>query len=321
MKLMNALWLENQKLSYRNNVSPTSPLPAETLIKVRLAGICTTDLEMVKGYYPFTGIPGHEFVGEVVESASAPEWVGKRIVADINLVCGKCEACLQGRSTHCQNRTTIGIKEHDGVFGEYITLPVINLHLVPESVSDEKAVFVEPLAAAAQILEQVHILPGMRVLVIGAGRLGILCAMVLSLTGCDLKVVVRQPRIKKILEDCGISTISNQDVSPEMADLVVEVTGSPDGFAQARKAVRGGGTLVLKSTFNGETSVNLSAFVVDEITLVGSRCGSFLPAIRLLATGQIDPTPMIDANYPLQNGLAAYEHASRSGVLKVLLKP
>jgi len=318
---MNTLWLENQKLSYRKNVTLTSPLAAEALIKVRLAGICTTDLEMVKGYYPFTGVPGHEFVGEVVDSPSMPEWIGKRIAADINLVCGKCEACLQGRSTHCQNRTTIGIKEHDGIFGEYITLPLSNLHIIPESVSDEKAVFVEPLAAAMQILEQVHIHPGMRVLVVGAGRLGILCAMSLSLTGCDLKVVVRQPRTKKLLEDSFITTISSQDVTAEMVDLVVEVTGSADGFALARKAVRGGGTLVLKSTFKGETTVDLSSLVVEEITLVGSRCGSFLPAIRLLETGQIDPTPMIDATYPMQNGLTAYEHAARSGVLKVLLRP
>lgn len=276
---------------------------------------------MVKGYYPFTGVPGHEFVGEVVQSISDPEWVGKRVVADINLVCGKCEACLHGRSNHCMNRTTIGIKEHDGVFGEYISLPLTNLHSIPENVSDEKAVFVEPLAAAAQILEQVHILPGMRVLVIGAGRLGILCSMVLSLTGCDLKVVVHQPRTKKILEDCGIRTITNQDVTPEMADLVVEVTGSAEGFAQARQAVRGGGTMVLKSTFKGETALNLSSLVVEEITLVGSRCGSFLPAIRLLESGQIDPTPLIDATYPLKDGLNALEYAASRGVLKVLLTP
>jgi threonine dehydrogenase-like Zn-dependent dehydrogenase len=318
---MNALWLENQKLSYRTNVNLVRPLPTDALIKVRLAGICTTDLEIVKGYYPFTGVPGHEFVGEVIESPSAPEWIGKRIVADINLVCGKCEACLHGRSNHCQNRTTIGIQEHDGVFGEYIILPLANLHLVPDSVSDEKAVFVEPLAAATQILEQVHIHPETRVLVIGAGRLGILCAMVLSLAGCDLKVVVRQPRPKKILEECGIPTISTQDVKSEMADLVVEVTGSAGGFVQARQAVRGGGTLVLKSTFKGEIPLNLSPLVVDEITLIGSRCGSFQPAIRLLSAGQIDPIAMIDATYPLQDGLTAYEHAARSGVLKVLLKP
>jgi threonine dehydrogenase-like Zn-dependent dehydrogenase len=318
---MNALWLENQKLSYRTNTPEIVPSITEALVKVRLAGICTTDLEMVKGYYSFCGVPGHEFVGEVIKADSAPELIGKRVVADINLVCGKCDACRHDRSNHCQNRTTIGIKEHDGVFGDFITLPVSNLHLIPENLPDEKAVFVEPLAAAAQILEQVHIAPGQRVLVIGAGRLGILCSMVLSLTGCDLNVVVRQPRTKKILEDCGIQTISNQEVSPEMADVVVEVTGSAEGFAQSRLAVRGGGTLVLKSTFAGETSVNLSSLVVEEITLVGSRCGSFLPAIRLLTNGQIDPTPLIDATYPLKEGLAAYEHAARSGVLKVLLKP
>jgi threonine dehydrogenase-like Zn-dependent dehydrogenase len=318
---MNALWLENQILSYRNNVNLTSPTTGEALVKVRLAGICTTDLEMVKGYHPFTGVPGHEFVGEVVESVSSPEWIDKRIVAEINLVCGKCEACLHGRSNHCQNRKSIGIDGHDGCFGEFITLPLTNLHLVPESVSDEKAVFVEPLAAASQILEQVHVHPGMRVLVIGAGRLGVLCAMVLSLTGCDLKVVVRQPRTKKILEDCGICTVSNQDVTPEMADLVVEVTGSADGFAQARQAVRGGGTMVLKSTFKGETTLDLSALVVEEISLIGSRCGSFMPAIRLLESGQIDPTPLIDASYAFQDGMHAFEHAARRGVLKVLLHP
>jgi threonine dehydrogenase-like Zn-dependent dehydrogenase len=276
---------------------------------------------MMKGYYPFTGVPGHEFVGEVVDAPSAPDMVGKRIVADINLTCGKCEACLNGRSTHCINRIAIGIKGHDGAFAEYITLPVANLHLIPDNVSNEQAVFVEPLAAAAQILDQVQVVPGMRVLVIGAGRLGILCSYVLNLTGCDLKVVVRQPRTKKLLNDREIQTISNQDVTPEMADLVVEATGSADGFAQARQAVRGGGTMVLKSTFKGETSLNLSLLVVEEITLVGSRCGSFLPAIRLLESGKIDPTPLIDAAYPLQDGLNAMEFAARSGVLKVLLKP
>jgi threonine dehydrogenase-like Zn-dependent dehydrogenase len=318
---MNALWLENQKLSFRNNIKPAKPAHGEALIKIKLAGICTTDLEMVKGYYPFTGVPGHEFVGEVVESPTSPEWVGKRVVGEINLVCGKCEACLQRHSNHCQNRTTIGIKGHDGVFGEYISLPLTNLHFVPDSVSDEKAVFVEPLAAASQILEQVHVYPGMKVLVIGAGRLGILCAMVLSHTGCDLKVVVRQPKTKKILADCGIITITNQDVSPEMADMVVEATGSSDGFAQSRRAVRGGGTIVLKSTFKGDTTMDLSALVVEEITLVGSRCGSFQPAIRQLAAGQIDPTPMIDGMYQLQDGIKAFAHAAERGVLKVILQP
>lgn len=318
---MNTLWLENKQLSFRSDIEPTTPGVDEVLVKVRLAGICTTDLEMVKGYYEFTGIPGHEFVGEVVDAPSAKDLVGKRIVADINVVCGKCESCLTGHGNHCENRTVIGIKNRNGVFGEYITLPLANLNVIPDTVEDEIAVFVEPLAAADRILEQVHVQPGMKVLVIGAGRLGILCAMVLFRTGCDLKVVVRQPKTKKILESTGITTITTQDVKPNMADMVVEVTGTSDGFLQAREALREEGTLVLKSTFSGNSQINLSSLVVDEIKLVGSRCGTFHPAIRLLETGQIDPTPMIDATFRLKDGLEAYTVAGQRGILKVLLRP
>jgi threonine dehydrogenase-like Zn-dependent dehydrogenase len=289
------------------------------LIQLRMAGICSTDLEMLRGYYPFTGIPGHEFVGDVLAAPGNEAWVGKRVVGEINLTCGECEACLAGREHHCSNRTALGIQGHDGVLAERFTLPVRNLHEVPSSVPDDLAVFTEPLAAALEIQEQVQIQPGMRVLVVGAGRLGMLIAQTLRLTGCDLSVVVRRQAPADLLARYGIKTVFVDDVVENSADLVVEVTGSPDGFALSRKAVRPAGTLVLKSTFAGDVTLNLSAIVVDEIRLVGSRCGPFAPALRLLEAGLVDLRPLISARYPLSEGLAAMEKAAEHGVLKVLV--
>ncbi len=317
---MNALWLENHKLSFRKDVPVPVPQPGEALVRVRLAGICSTDLELVKGYLPFTGIPGHEFVGDVISAPEgAGDWSGRRVVGDINLTCGTCEQCLSGRSTHCSKRTVLGILNHDGAFAEFLSLPVINLHQVPDSVTDEAAVFTEPLAAALEIQQQVHIHPDDRVLVIGAGRLGLLIAETLSLTGCDLKAVTRHERQRKLLAGRGICSIREEDIPEGKMDVVVEATGSPAGFLLARKAVRPRGTIVLKSTYKGEQKADFSSLVVDEITLVGSRCGPFLPALRLLKKKKVDPAALIDARYPLSEGIQAMEHASRIGVLKVLL--
>lgn len=318
---MKGLWLEDRRLSYREDLSIPEPKAGEALIKTRLAGVCATDLEMRRGYYPFTGIPGHEFVGEVAAAPGNEGWVGQRVVGEINLVCGKCAACRAGRSNHCHNRSVLGILGKDGVLAEFLTLPVANLHVLPNEVTDEAAVFTEPLAAALEIQQQVHIQPGMRVLVVGAGRLGLLIAQTLKLTGCDLAVVVRREAQAKLLAEWGIPAVHSKTVRAKSADLVVEATGSPSGFSLSREAVRPAGTLVMKSTFAGDVSLNLSAMVVDEITLVGSRCGPFKPALRLLSLGLVDTAPLIHTRFSLSEGLDAFTKAGERGVLKVLVSP
>lgn len=321
MKTMQALWLQDQQLTLKPDLPLPEPKPGEALVKTRLAGVCATDLEMTRGYYPFTGVPGHEFVGEVVAAPGFEGWIGQRVVGEINLVCGLCQACLTGRSHHCENRRVLGILGKDGVLAEYFTLPMDNLHAVPDSVSDEAAVFTEPVAAALEIQQQVHIQPEMKVLVVGAGRLGLLIAQTLRLTGCDLAVVVRREAQAELLSRWGIPAVDERTLAAGAADLVVEATGSPEGFALSRKALRPAGTLVLKSTFAGDVSLNLSSLVVDEIRLVGSRCGPFPPALRLLKAGLVDTGSLVHAKYGLSEGLAAFEKAAERGVLKVLVAP
>ncbi|MBC7878475.1 MAG: alcohol dehydrogenase catalytic domain-containing protein [Anaerolineales bacterium] len=315
---MQALWLEENQISLRAVQQPDKQ--NEALIRIRKAGICSTDLELVKGYYPYTGILGHEFVGEVL-IASDPSWIGQRVVGEINAVCGSCEACLNGRPTHCENRTVLGIVNRDGIFSEYTTLPLKNLHRVPDSVSDEAAVFTEPLAAALEIQQQIQIKPTDRVLLVGAGRLGQLIAQTLVLTGCNLCVVARHPHQQNLLSACGIHLITQDEIQPRKWDIVVEATGSPDGFNLARQAVRPRGTILLKSTYKGEMNVNFSSIVVDEITILGSRCGPFEPALRLLESKEVDPTVLITAQYKLEDVLKAFEHAAQPGMLKVLVEP
>jgi threonine dehydrogenase-like Zn-dependent dehydrogenase len=315
---MNALWLENNEIDLRDIPQPRKP--DEVLIKIRKAGICSTDLELVKGYYQYTGVLGHEFVGEVVEADDA-SWIGQRVVGDINVVCNQCEQCLNGRPTHCESRTVLGIINRDGTFAEFTQLPITNLHRVPASVSDEMAVFTEPLAAALEIQEQINIKPNDRVLLIGAGRLGQLIAQTLALTGCDLRVVARHARQQELLRARGIRIISEEEIKPWRWDIVVEATGSPSGFSLARQAVRPRGTLVLKSTYKGEMNVNFSSIVVDEVNLIGSRCGPFEPALRLMESKQVDPTVLIDAEFSLNDALKAFERAAQAGTLKVLITP
>ena len=316
---MQGIYLQNQTLTLRDDLPVPQPAPGEALVRVRLAGICSTDLEMVRGYYPFTGVLGHEFVGEVVE-APDPALRGARVTGEINLTCGECAACRRGDSSHCENRTVLGILGKDGCFAEYLTLPVENLHPVPDSVPDEMAVFTEPLAAALEIPQRNHIRPTDRVLIVGAGRLGQLIAQVLALTGCDLHAVVRHDYQREILAARGVTTLPESRVEPRAYDVVVEATGNPGGFDLARRAVRPRGKLVLKSTYAGDLTANFSSLVVDEITLTGSRCGPFPPALRLLAAGRVDPRPLISARYPLSEGLQAFEHAAQPGVFKVLLE-
>lgn len=321
---MNALWLENNGISLRE--VPVLQKPDEALLRIRKAGICSTDLELVRGYHPYTGVLGHEFVGEVI-SSPFPEGegsgvrVGDRVVGEINAVCNQCEQCLNGRPTHCEHRTVLGIMNRDGVFAEFTTLPIANLHRVPASVPDEMAVFTEPLAAALEIQEQIQVKPSDRVLLVGAGRLGQLIAQTLALTGCTLGVVARHQHQRDLLEARGIRIITEEEIQPWRWDIVVEATGSPGGFELARKAIRPRGTLVMKSTYKGGMNVNFSSIVVDEVKIVGSRCGPFEPALRLMESRQVDPTVLIDSEFPLGKAIKAFERATETGVLKVLIQP
>jgi threonine dehydrogenase-like Zn-dependent dehydrogenase len=288
--------------------------PDEVLVRVRMAGLCATDLEMITGYYPFTGIMGHEFVGEIAGT-------GQRVCGEINIACGSCSECLAGRVSHCLNRSVLGIKQHHGTLAEYLTLPYANLHPVPDELPDEAAVFTEPLAAALEIPELIHIHPQDRVLVVGAGRLGQLCAWVLAPTGCRLQVAARHPHQIELLRQRGIETIPGGSIAKRTYDVVVEATGSPDGYGIAFEAVRPRGALVLKSTYAGNLTHNMSSVVVNEIVLAGSRCGPFEPAIRMLASGRIDPRPLIEAVYPLEDAEIALKHASTPGSMKILVRP
>jgi alcohol dehydrogenase len=315
---MQALYFD-KRLEYRPDEPDPIPQPGEALIRTRLAGVCNTDLEIVQGYLGFQGVPGHEFVGEVVRADAAPELVGQRVVGEINANCGECPTCHRGDVTHCPQRTTLGIDGRNGTMADYFTLPIHLLYQVPAAVPDQWAIFTEPLAAACEITEQVPIRPTDRVFVLGDGKLGLLIAQVLQLTACDLLVIGRHPDKLAILEDRGIPVRLEQDEVTPGADVVVEVTGSPSGFAAARSLVRPRGTLVLKSTFRADVTLDLSKLVVDEVTIVGSRCGPFPSALRLLEAGLVDVEPLIQETYPLQDGLLAFERAAAPGVLKVLL--
>ena len=316
---MRALLLDKGLQIVEDHPAPEA-VPEEALIRVRVAGICNTDLELVKGYGAFRGIPGHEFVGVVERAPGAEDWEGRRVVGEINAACTKCPTCLAGRPTHCPNRTTLGIAGRDGAFAEYLTLPVRNLHPVPDSIPDEIAVFTEPLAAACEILEQVHVRPTDRAIVLGDGKLGLLCAQVLALTGCDLTVIGRHEEKLDILARRGIPTrLESDNDSAGNADVVVEATGHPAGFAAACRLVRPRGTIVLKSTYHGSVGADLTTAVVDEITLIGSRCGPFAPALRLLERGSVVVIQLVQARYPLSQATAAFERAAQPATLKVLI--
>jgi threonine dehydrogenase-like Zn-dependent dehydrogenase len=315
---MKGLWLQNNQLHLRTDIPIPEPPPGEALVRVLSAGICNTDLELLRGYYPYTGILGHEFVGLVEQG---PEHlVNQRVVGEINAVCGYCRFCRRGQPTHCENRTVLGIVNRHGAFADYLCLPVKNLHLVPENVSTDIATFTEPLAAALEIQQQVMICADDRVLVVGDGKLGQLVAQTLALTGCELLVVGRHRDKLANLEVRGIKTGLVDAVTDRSFDISVECTGNPEGFAIARRALRPRGTLVLKSTYAGNLSLDASALVVDEITLIGSRCGPFPAALNLLATQKVDVKPLIHASYPLHDGLEAFAQAQHRGTLKVLLE-
>jgi threonine dehydrogenase-like Zn-dependent dehydrogenase len=318
---MRALRFENGGLRLADVATPHRG--GEALVRVTAAGVCNTDLEIVRGYANFGGTLGHEFVG-VVEDSPDQSQVGRRVVGEINAGCGECEQCDAGDARHCPNRTVLGIAGRDGAFAEYLTLPPENLLAVPDAVGDREAVFTEPLAAACEILDQVRLLPEHRVAVVGDGKLGQLIARVLALTGCDLILIGKHADKLRLASDAGLKTVELNQLEVDPArrfDFVVEASGAEGGLRLALDLVRPRGTIILKSTFHGPTRLDTWRIVVDEISVVGSRCGRFSRALDLLARGALNLEPLVAAEYPLADGLAAMEHAASAGTLKVLLKP
>lgn len=317
---MDGIWLADGQLTLRDDL-PGLELPAEEVrIRPTLMGVCRTDMELMAGYYPFTGVLGHEFVGIVEEGPT--EWLGQRVVGEINAICGRCPSCQSGRGNHCLERTVLGIVGRDGCFAESFLLPQRNLWIVPDGVLDECAVFTEPLAAAMRIPEQVDLCPGDRCLVVGDGRLGQLVARVLARRNLTPMVLGRHLRKLSLLEKYPIeSTIDAAKIEAGGFDVAIECTGNASGFEAALRALRPQGTLVMKSTYAGQLQCDASALVVDEIQLVGSRCGPFAPALAALSDGSIDPRDLIDDEFTLEDGVAGLCRGAERGVLKVLLRP
>jgi len=301
------------------DVARPSPAAGEALVRVRAAGICNTDLEIIRGYMRFEGTLGHELVG-VVEACADASWLGARVTAEINLACQRCDLCQRGLQRHCPTRRVLGILDKDGAFAEYVTLPIENLHRVPDGLSDRAACFIEPLAACFEILEQVAINPRDRVAVLGDGKLGMLTAMVLSNNGTPPVLVGKHASKIARAQRMGIRSTLAHELSPKSYDVVIEATGSPSGMQLATSLVRPRGTIVLKSTYHGELTLQAAPWVIDELTIVGSRCGPFPPALSQLAAGRLLPEGLIDAVFPLHDIERAVQHASEPGVLKVLLQ-
>ncbi len=317
---MYALVLANGRLQFTPDHPQPVPGAEEALIRVLRAGICNTDLELVRGYQNFAGVLGHEFVG-VVEQCQIQQWLGQRVAGEINIACGACRSCRAGMTTHCRARRVLGIHDKDGAFASYLTLPIENLHQVPEGVSDSEAAFVEPLAACFEMLEQVQIRPTARVLVLGDGKMGLLAGQVLRLTGASVTMQGKHSEKLALAEQFGLQTRLGTPAQPEREyDVVVECTGSAAGLELARQLVRPRGTIILKSTVAGQSTLNLAPFVVDEITVVGSRCGPFAPALEALKDKRVLVAPLLSATYPLQEGVEAFAHAARPGTLKVQLE-
>jgi threonine dehydrogenase-like Zn-dependent dehydrogenase len=317
---MLALRYEAGQLAVAETVKPQSA--GEALVRVVLSGICNTDVEIVRGYAGFEGTIGHEFVG-VVESAPDESLIGRRVVGEINAGCGHCALCAMGDARHCPKRTVLGIVGRDGAHAEFLRLPVVNLLPVPDDVPDERAVFCEPLAAAYGITERVQVEKETRVAVIGDGKLGLLCAQALSLSSQRVLLIGKHPEKLRIAGARGIET-ATLDQARGLAkefDVAVEASGAESGFALALSILRPRGVLVLKSTFHGTTPVDAARIVVDEISVVGSRCGRFAPALDLLLTGAVDVESLISEEYRLADGVRAMKRATERGVLKVLLRP
>jgi threonine dehydrogenase-like Zn-dependent dehydrogenase len=297
---------------------PPEPGPGEVLIRVKLAGICGTDLQILQGYHDFGGILGHEFVGVVAGPPDSP-WLGERVVGEINVSCGVCELCRCGLTRHCRTRQVIGIKDRDGVFALYLTLPEANLHAVPAEVADEAAVFTEPLAAALATMEAAPLPLDNPLLVVGDGRLGLLISWVLALEGREVHLAGHHAHHLALSQPYGVVTFLEKDLPHGDYEVVVEASGTAAGLNLALSRVRPRGTVIMKSTYVDRYPLDSGSLVVPEVRLVGSRCGPFAPALRLLARGGIDPRPLIQGRFPLSQGLEALGWAQRPGVLKVLL--
>jgi len=308
-----ALRWDGSRLALARDVPPPKPAAGDALVRVALAGICRTDVEITRGYLDFRGTLGHEWVGGVVEGNAG--LVGRRVVGEINVACGRCALCLADLGRHCPTRRVLGIVGADGAFADLIVVPERNLHLVPEGISDTAAVFTEPLAAAFEILDQVGGVSGARAAVLGAGKLGLLVAQVLGRAGADVVVAARHPAQQARAARLGIVAGTPQPG----ADIVVDATGSADGLRQALALVRPRGTVVMKTTVAGEHRLDLAPAVVNEVTLVGSRCGRFAPALEALAAGRIAVEPLIDAVVPLADGVGAFDRAAATGAMKILL--
>jgi alcohol dehydrogenase len=315
---MRSVHIEDGAVSLRTVPRPRRP-EGYSLIRLLAAGICNTDLELKAGYYGFCGRPGHEFVGEVVESDQAG-LIGKRVVGEINLACGHCDWCSRGLRRHCPERTVLGIVRHPGAFADYLTLPDSNLHVVPGSVATERAVFVEPVAAACEILDQVKIPRGEPVAVLGDGKLGLLIAQVLHAHGADVLLVGRHQKKLRVAAAAGVETrLTGKRLPASEFQYVVDATGSPEGMRTAVSMTRPRGTVILKSTVHGMTPVDAAPVIVNEITLVGSRCGRFEAALRVLPKLKLDA--MVNDRFPLASAAEAFRRAAEPGVLKVLLFP
>lgn len=312
---MRAIVFDGQ-LRYQDDRPTPAALDGEVLVRVLRAGICDTDLQLMKGYMGFRGVLGHEFVG-VAESGPH---AGRRVVGEINCACWRCATCRSGLQTHCPNRTVLGILEHDGAFADVIAVPLRNLHPVPDRLSTDAAVFTEPVAAAFQIPAQLPIRPADRVVVLGDGRLGNLCAQVLAGRSNHVLVVGKHSNKLALLGARGIATALVTDaLDPRSADIVVDCTGSPTGLPTALRLVRPRGTIVLKTTVAGEQTLAWAPFVIDEVTLIGSRCGPFDQALAALADGTVDVAPLLSDRFDLSRGVEAFARATAPGVLKVLL--
>jgi threonine dehydrogenase-like Zn-dependent dehydrogenase len=316
---MKALYFDG-KLTLREVPVPHRA-PGEALIKVLRAGICGTDREILKGYSGFHGIPGHEFVGRVVECDDA-QWRDRRVVGEINLACGHCRWCAKGLGRHCPARTVLGIVNRPGVFAEYVTLPVENLHEVPDEISNEAATFTEPVAAACEILEQMTLAPGTEVAIIGDGRLGLLVTQVLQQAGAQVTLVGRHGWKLDLARAWGVRVLSEGDAALASSSfpVTVEATGSPRGISEALRLVEPRGTLVMKSTFHGAATFDATKLVVDEVTLLGSRCGLFAPALDLLRRDKVTVRHLITKTFPLEQGLQAFQYLEQTSALKVLLE-
>lgn len=309
---MRGVYCDGKSIRLRSELADPVAGDGEVILKVRRAGICDTDLQLARGYMGFCGILGHEFVGETTD--------GTRVTAEINNPCHRCQTCLSGRTHHCPHRTVLGILGHDGAMADHVTVPAQNLHAIPAGIEDRRAIFIEPLAAAFRMVEQIRPGPGVRMAIVGDGKLGLLCTWAARATGAEVTLVGKHPD-KLALAGDGISTLS-LDEAPKLGrrfDVVADCTGSPTGLPTALGLVRPLGTVVLKTTIAGDYAINLAPVVIDEVTIVGSRCGPFPRAIEALASGEVDPMPLLGPEFPIDRAEDAFRAASAKGSKKVTI--